>query len=846
MLNEKEVDLGLSTIEAERRLKKYGANILERKAHISKIKILMSQFNDFIIWVLLGATIMSSMMGEKADAITIIIIVIMNAILGFFQEFKTERSLEALKQLTAPTAKVMRDGTVKVINAENIVIGDIILLESGDRIPADCILVEDSSFMVDESLLTGESVGVLKSSSDKKNEIYMGTTVLTGKARGKVFQTGMKTEMGKIAGMLQHIETEKSPLKQKLTALGKVLVIICIAICAIVTLTGIARGENTYDMFLVGVSLAVAAIPEGLPAIVTVALALGVSRMLKRNALVRKLPAVETLGCTSVICSDKTGTLTENNMTVKALYFNNSIYNTEDGKVPENIILKKIFTFCNDFNIDYKENNINKAVLGDPTETALVKGFFKNSSDLKKFTSNSKRIYDIPFNSDRKLMSVIVRDETGDKAYIKGAPERVLERCKYILINGRKEILTSYHKKNITSAIENMSFKALRLIAGAYKDSGIVKNNSVEKDLIFVGMAGIIDPPRKEVKDAVLKCRMAGIRPVMITGDHKNTAYAIGKELDICRNQDEVITGEEIDKLSDKEFAKIIDKVNIFARVSPNHKLRIVKAFKNKKNIVAMTGDGVNDAPAVKEADIGISMGISGTDVTKEASAMILLDDNFATIVAAVEEGRVIYDNIRKFIRYLLSCNLGEVLTMFLSSLFYMNTPLLPIQILFINLATDGLPAIALGVDPADVDVMVGKPRPKDESIFARGLSEKILIRGVLIGVCTIFSFMSGRYFGMDLRSCRTLALCTLVMSQLIHVFECRSEKHSIFEIKFYTNLYLVGAVMASIAMLLCIIYIPFLQIVFHTVPLSLSQWTIVIFFSGTISLINSVYLYFK
>jgi Ca2+-transporting ATPase len=533
-------------------------------------------------------------------------------------------------------------------------------------------------------------------------------------------------------------------------------------------------------------------------------------------------------------------------MTVKALYFNNFIYNTEEGRVPENIILKKIFTFCNDFNIDYRENNINKAVLGDPTETALVKGFFKNSSDLKKFTANSKRVYDIPFNSDRKLMSVIVKDETGDKAYIKGAPERVLERCKYILINGREEILTYYHKKNITSAIETMSFKALRLIAGAYKDSGIVKNSSVEKDLIFVGIAGIIDPPRREVKDAVLKCRMAGIRPVMITGDHKNTAYAIGKELDICRNQEEVITGEEIDKLSDKEFTKIIDKVNIFARVSPNHKLRIVKAFKNKKNIVAMTGDGVNDAPAVKEADIGISMGISGTDVTKEASSMILLDDNFATIVAAVEEGRVIYDNIRKFIRYLLSCNLGEVLTMFLSSLFYLNTPLLPIQILFVNLATDGLPAIALGVDPADVDVMVGKPRPKNESIFARGLKEKILIRGVLIGVCTIFSFMSGQYFGMNLRACRTLALSTLIMSQLIHVFECRSEKHSIFEIKFLTNLYLVGAVMVSIAMLLCIIYIPFLQMVFHTVPLSLPQWTIVIFFSCTISLINSLYLYFK
>ncbi len=451
-------------------------------------------------------------------------------------------------------------------------------------------------------------------------------------------------------------------------------------------------------MFLLGVSLAVAAIPEGLPAIVTVALALGVSRMLKRNALVRKLPAVETLGCTSIICSDKTGTLTENNMTVKKVYYDNKIYNLDNKNVPKNLILKKVFTYCNDFNLDMKEKDINKSVLGDPTETALIKAFFRGKNEIKSFIDKGKRIYDNPFDSDRKMMSVIVRDGSGETCYVKGAPERVIKKCKYILINGEIEELTNKHRYDVEKAIEKMSYEALRCIAGgAYKREGLTRSTSLEKDLIFVGVAGIIDPPRREVKDAVLKCKMAGIKPIMITGDHRNTAYAIGKELDICKSEKEVLEGEEIDKLNDKELNKKLDTITVFARVSPNHKLRIVKGFKNKNKIVAMTGDGVNDAPAVKEADIGISMGITGTDVTKEASSMILLDDNFATIVASVEEGRVIYDNIRKFIRYLLSCNLGEVLTMFIASLLYLPTPLLPIQILFVNLATDGLPAIALG-----------------------------------------------------------------------------------------------------------------------------------------------------
>jgi Ca2+-transporting ATPase len=849
MIAEKELyGDGLTSEEAERRLRKYGPNQLEKKKGISPIKIFLYQFNDFITWILIVATLISGLMGEKADAITILIIIIMNAILGFVQEYRTEKSLEALKAMAAPTAKVKRDGRVQVINAENIVIGDMVVLEAGDRIPADCVLMQVNNVMVDESLLTGESTGVLKELNSKENQIYMGSIMLTGKGTGKVIQTGMGTEMGKIAHMLQSIEEERSPLKERLASMGKVLVIACIAICIVVTVLGIMRGNRAADMFLLGVSLAVAAIPEGLAAIVTIALALGVSRMLKRNALVRRLPAVETLGCTSIICSDKTGTLTENKMTVKALYHDGKISNiSKDVKgIPENIMLKKIFTYCNDSIFNPKIKELNKSLSGDPTETALIKGYFKDGKELDLFMSKGKRVFEIPFDSNRKMMSVVMLEDKGQVCYVKGAPERIIEKCSYALINGEVRELNTILKNKIMKSVDEMSNNALRCIAGAYRDSGVTRSKAVENNLIFVGVAGIIDPPRPEVKDAVLRCRIAGIRPVMITGDHKNTAYAIGKELDICKEPSEVITGEDLDRLSDKELEARVDKLSIFARVSPNHKLRIVRAFKSKKKIVAMTGDGVNDAPAVKEADIGISMGISGTDVTKEASSMILMDDNFATIVAAVEEGRVIYDNIRKFIRYLLSCNLGEVLTMFLATLFYLPAPLMAIQILFVNLATDGLPAIALGVDPADRDIMLQRPRPKNESVFARGLLEKIILRGTLIGICTVMAFVVGGYWGMSLDTCRTLALSTLVLSQLLHVFECRSERHSIFEINVFSNPYLVGAVCISIAMLLSILYIPFFQGVFHTMALTIGQWFIVIFFSGIIFLINSVYLLIK
>ena len=846
MIQEKEFTRGLSTREAEKRVKSYGLNELKHNKKKSPVLIFLAQFNDFLVWVLIGATIISGFIGDKADAITILIIVIVNAILGFVQEFRTEKSLEALQELAAPTCKVIRDGNIKVVSSKELTIGDLVVLEAGDRIPADGTFIDAANMVVDESLLTGESVGISKDTTKGKNLGFMGTIVLKGRGLIIIDAIGMKTEMGKIANLLDNIEEDKSPLRERLDSLGKILVVMCIVVCLIVTILGIIRGNDITEMFLLGVSLAVAAIPEGLAAIVTVALALGVGRMLKRNALVRKLPAVETLGCTSVICSDKTGTLTQNKMTVKEVLVNGRIYELDKEKIYDCEKLKKAFIYCNDANYNYEIKDIEKAVMGDPTETALVKAFYKDSKELQKFVEKSKRVYEISFDSTRKMMTVIMNENGKETCYMKGAPERVLEKCNSVLENGKVKPLTYQKKKQIYSYIEAMSNRALRCIAAAYKEENLVKNESVECDLIFLGVAGSMDPPRIEVKDAVLKCKMAGIKPIMITGDHKNTALAIAKSINICNSDDQAVTGDELEKMSDSELVKKVNKIRVFARVSPNHKLRIVRAFKKNNNIVAMTGDGVNDAPAIKEADIGVAMGISGTDVTKEAAAMVLMDDNFATIVSAVEEGRVIYDNIRKFIRYLLSCNLGEVLTMFLASLFYLPNPLTPIQILFVNLATDGLPAIALGVDPPDKDIMRQSPREKNEGIFARGLWEKIIVRGSLIGVCTLLSFMSGRYYGMDLATCRTITMCTLVMSQLLHVFECRSERHSIFEINIFSNIYLLGAVLVSMTMICCILYIPFLSGIFNTVALNLGQWLLVIFFSGIIFLINSVYLLIK
>lgn len=862
---------GLSEKEAAKKLEKYGPNRLSQKKKISPLKILIEQFSDFMVLILLASTIVSAFMGEITEAVTIIAIVAVNAILGFIQEYKTERTMEALKGLAAPTARVMRDGKILDMPAEDIVPGDLVVLEAGDRVPADGFIIEANSLFVDESLLTGESVPVEKTintkvgSEDKKSQVYMGTIITSGRAKAIIASTGMSTEMGKIADMIQNIESEETPLQKRLDHLGKYIVYGCLLICSIVSITGLIRGEKLFDMLLAGISLAVAAVPEGLPAIVTIALAIGVQKMLKRNALIRKLPAVETLGCASVICSDKTGTLTENKMTVRKVYAGG--YNVEvkgsplssEGEFflsgrkvnPLDInsirIAVEIGGLCNNAIITrIKESSVSKIksifnnekweLSGDPTEGALLVLGVKGGLTQEELSNQYVRLDEIPFDSDRKCMSVICQNEKNEVyVFTKGAPDIIIDKCTRILTGKGIVTLDQSMKKNILKINDDMANEALRVLGVAYKDITNTKysRDNVEEGLVFVGMIGMIDPPRKEALDAVRKCKMAGIKPVMITGDHKITAFSIAKELNIAMENDKVLTGSQIEKMDDRELQKVVNEVSVYARVSPRHKLRIVRALKKCGHIVAMTGDGVNDAPAVKEADIGVAMGITGTDVTKEASSMILMDDNFATIVAAVEEGRVIYNNIRKFIRYMLACNIGEVLTMFLGMLSGLPLPLLPIQILWVNLVTDGLPAIALGLDPAEKDIMMRSPRKAKENIFSRGLLNLILFRGVLIGISTLAVFASILYFTNDVDISRTGAFVTLVITQLIHVFECKSERKNIFEIKMFDNIPLVLSVICSLAMIIGVVYIPQFQGIFKTVPLTINDWILIGGFSA-------------
>lgn len=859
---------GLTSQEAQKRLLKYGPNVLEEGRRISPIQIFLNQFQDFMVMVLLAATLISALMGELADALTITVIVILNAILGFVQEYKTEKSLEALKKLAAPSAKVLRDGEEKEVEASQIVIDDVILLGAGDKVPADALLIEAHNLEVDESILTGESVPVHKEAPlnlnrtavESRNMVYMGTVVTKGKGKAVVTATGMQTEMGKIAGMMKEIEGEETPLQKRLNKLGKVLVVLALFICGVVTVMGIIRGEPIYYMFLSGVSLAVAAIPEGLPAVVTISLAIGVQRMLKRNALIRKLPAVETLGCTNVICTDKTGTLTENKMTVTKVFCDEEVFDVR-GKENEELIKKKnisrsalrkmleIGALCNNVKVKKESIKIGREVLeedkyiGDPTEAAIF-SFSLKSGISQDFLNKIKRSEEIPFDSERKRMTVIVEIDGEKYAYTKGAPDVILELCSFKYVNGKEVPLTPFDKKRALDVNEYFGKEALRVLAFAYKKlppkSPIIAE-FVERDLVFVGLEGMIDPPRKEAYDAVLKCKMAGIKPVMVTGDHKVTATAIAKELNILVEGEKVITGKDLDEMTDKELEKTCTNVSVYARVTPKHKYRIVRALKNRGFTVAMTGDGVNDAPALKEADIGIAMGKGGTEVAKEASSMILLDDNFATIVAAVEEGRIIYDNIRKFIRFLLSCNFGEVLTMFFAAIMSLKLPLVPIQILMVNLVTDGLPALALGLDPPEKDIMRMKPRDANESVFSRGLGLRIFIVGVLIGISTIGAYVFALgYAGLE--KARTIAFATLVTVEMIHAFECRSERHLIFELGFFTNPYLVLAVLSSFLIFLSTVYIKPLGVIFKTVPLDAYDWLVVVFFSSIEFVFNNLY----
>ncbi|SES73677.1 calcium-transporting P-type ATPase, PMR1-type [Anaerobranca gottschalkii] len=854
---------GLSSKNHLQRLKKDGENLLEKNQGISGISIFVSQFKDPMVLILLAATLISLVLGEYYDAITILVIIFINAILGFVQEYKAEKSLQALAKLTSPKAKVLRDGRIIHVDTKDLVVGDIVFLTSGDKVPADLRLIETYSLEVDEAALTGESVPVQKDSSllvegkniaEAVNACFMGTSVTKGRGTGVVIATGMNTAMGKIARMIQKAENEPTPLQKRLAQLGKVLVSICLVVSVMVVLLGIWRGEEIYKMFLAGVSLAVAAIPEGLPAIVTVCLAIGVQRMLKRRAIVRKLPAVETLGCATVICSDKTGTLTQNKMTVEKIFLDNKYIDiTGNGYNPQGQLLEKnkvvtkdnkmvqklmeIAVLCNTTRL-FKKNIEIKGLFrrdkeqwsidGDPTEGALLVMAAKVDYWREKVLEEYKIIKEYPFDSSRKMMSVVVQNSKGFYSYTKGAPDIILDRCNRILENGLEKTLSWEYKEKIKKVISQFASEGYRTLALSYNLYS--SDNNVEKDMVFVGICAISDPPREEVYSAVEKCKHAGIKTVMITGDHKETAVAIAKQLNILPSYGRVVTGEEMNSMSDDELLEIIDDVYVFARVLPEHKLKIVKALKKKGHVVAMTGDGINDGPAIKEADIGIAMGITGTEVTKEAASLILTDDNFATIVEAVEEGRGIYDNIRKFIRFLLSCNIGEIMTMFLAMLMGLPLPLRPIQILWVNLVTDGLPALALGLEKGEKDIMLRKPRSKDESVFSNGLDFKILTKGISIGFITLTLFILGyrKSYG-NLDFARTMAFSTLIVVQLFHVFECKSERKSIFEVNIFNNLYLIFAVFSSFILLMIVIYFPTLQKVFGTKPLNIEDWLLII-----------------
>lgn len=861
---------GLNDKEVNRRLAEWGYNTLAVKKGVNPVFLFLGQFKDFMVIVLMVATLISGMLGEIADAVTILAIILLNSVLGFIQEYKAERSMESLRSLAAPEAMALRNNLGMKVPASDLVPGDIVMIEAGDRIPADIRWLKTANIRVEESALTGESQPVAKSNqplvdeyspiADRKNMGFMGTVVVNGRGLGIVVATGMDTEMGIIAGMIQEVKDEETPLQKRLAQLGKWLVTMSLAVCIVVVVTGLLQGESFEKMFFAGVSLAVAAIPEGLPAIVTVALAIGVQRMVKRNAVIRKLPAVETLGCATIICSDKTGTLTQNEMTVRQILCEDQVitlsgqgydpkgeYHGADPYKEKSVIkeLLKCAALCNNAVLTKKGVKVaglfrgkgqeSWSIDGDPTEGALLVAAAKAGVWREGLERKEQRIAEIPFESERKRMTVIYKNKEGYKAYIKGAPDVILGLCTQEMTKQGMMDLTPERSKQILFVHDEMASHALRVLALAVKN--VEKNEAtgeVENNLIFIGLMGMIDPPRTSAMKAIKICQTAGIKPVMITGDHKLTAQSVARELGILRGADQlIVTGAELDRMSEEDLIKRVMKVSVFARVAPRDKLRIVRAYKKNGHIVAMTGDGVNDAPAIKEADIGVAMGQTGTDVTKEASAMVIADDNFATIVAAVEEGRGIYDNIRKFIRYLLSCNLGEVLTMFLGTLAGLPLPLLPIQILWVNLVTDGLPAMALGVDGIDSDIMKKSPRKPDESVFARGLGRKILIRGTMIGFGTLLVFVIGLWFGVGLLAARTMAFTTLVFSQLFHVFDCKSETRGIFEVGIFSNPLLVIAVMISVMMQLSVIYFPLLQAIFKTTALQGWQWLIILIVAG-------------
>ncbi|MGE5633030.1 MAG: cation-translocating P-type ATPase [Caulobacteraceae bacterium] len=860
-----DVKKGLTKEEAKKRVEKYGYNELKEKEKETLLVKVIKQLKDFLVIILIIASIISGLVGEVSDAIVIIAIVVVNAVLGVVQEGKAEKALEALQKMSAPNARVYREGHVEIVPARNLVPGDIVLIEAGDSIPADLRLFESVNLKVEEASLTGESVPVDKDASkafdveaplgDRVNMAYMSTIVTYGRGKGIVVNTGVNTQIGKIAEVIQSFEDETTPLQLKLNELGKWLGISCLAICVLVFGIGYFRNGHILEMFMTAVSLAVAAIPEGLPAVVTIVLALGMKRMVQRNAIVRKLLAVETLGCVTVICSDKTGTLTQNEMTVVSAYAGGTEYkitgkgyapvgefSVNDAKINpmDDAGLKLLLStgvLCNDSTLEQKEEGEDLwGIVGDPTEGALVVAGAKAGLEKIQMNENYNRIAEIPFDSARKMMTTFHKDFIKNKivSFTKGAPDIILSRCTKISLNGNVQNLTEDLRQQIMKINSSFANQALRVLAFTYREYDklpeAINSENIENDLIFIGLMGMIDPARVEAFEAIKTCKEAGIKPVMITGDYKDTAVAIAKDLGLMAGNSEVLAGADLDKISDEELLNRVENISVYARVSPEHKVRIVETLKKKGHIAAMTGDGVNDAMALKKADIGVSMGITGTDVAKGTADIILMDDNFATIVSAVEEGRIIYSNIRKFVFFLLSCNIAEILVIFISILANMPIPLIPIQLLWLNLVSDSFPALALGTEKGEPDIMKRKPRDAKEPILNKRLLTGIIVLSLAQTASVLIAFeWALSTYNHDLTIARTVAFTTITVVELLMAFTCRSERYPLIKMGVFSNRVLVWASTVSFVLMMAVLYIPFLQPIFKTYSLNLKDWMTII-----------------
>ena len=884
---------GLTQQEARVRLEKHGPNELTEKPRPGFLSMLWDQLNNYLIIILVVAAVISFLLGEIVDSIAIMCIVALNAIVGVVQESKAEQALAALKKMSAPNAQVLRDGHVLTIPGREIVAGDIVLLEAGNYVPADLRLIETVNLKIEEASLTGESVPVEKDAAvvldgeiplgDRRNSAFLGTTITYGRGRGLVTGTGMNTQIGMIAEMIQSFEMESTPLQKKLEQLGKLLGTACLAICALVFIYGLFRDthlasaftggfmnyleaekKDIIGLFMTAVSLAIAAVPEGLPAIVTICLALGMQRMIRHNALIRKLPAVETLGCATVVCSDKTGTLTQNQMTVVQGWAGGKRFRvTGEGYDPvgkffvgdgafdpqtdadASLLLEGSFV-CNDARLEKNDQDVWR-IIGDPTEGALVVAGAKVGHLAETMQKTLPRVQEIPFDSDRKRMSTLhatdawplrarlgLPDSASIVAFVKGAPDVVLDLCTHHSASGQAVELTPEMRQRILAQNQDMAGNALRVLAVAYRPFAELPERltpeTVERDLVFVGLLGMIDPPRPEVIEALKVARGAGLKSIMVTGDYKDTAEAIARDINLLTPGGRVLTGPEIEQMSDAELAEVAPQLDVCCRVSPQHKTRIVEALKSRDHVVAMTGDGVNDAPALKRANIGVAMGITGTDVAKQTADMILTDDNFASIVSAIEQGRIIYSNIRKFIYFLLACNIGEILIVFGAMLAGLPIPLLPVQLLWLNLVSDGAPALALGMEKGDADIMQQQPRSPREHVINRTMAIGIAVVGIVdaLAILGVFYLALQRY-PEHVMMAQTIAFVTLCASELLRAFTARSEYHSVFAIGVFSNRWMVWAVAASFAAVLLVVYVPFLQPFFDTVPLSADDWLLML-----------------